>query len=130
VKATRNGEPEPFTVDADRDVRDVISTLYVLRLLPVNQPVCLEAYATRKIWKVTGRIASKETIDTPLGRFATVRFDGEAVRADDARIKRPVLMWVTDDARRLPVAGIAEVRGKTIRAQLVSAPGLRRAAKK
>jgi hypothetical protein len=130
VKATRNGEPEPFTLDADRDVRDVISTLYVLRLLPMDQPVCLQAYATRKIWKVTGRIAAKETIETPLGRFATLRFDGEAVRADDAKIKRAVLMWVTDDARRLPVAGIAEVRGKTIRAQLVSAPGLRRAARK
>jgi hypothetical protein len=130
VKATRNGEPQPFALDADGDVRDVLSSLYVLRLLPMNQPVCLEVYATRKIWKMTGRMSAKETIDAPLGRFATLRFEGEAVRADDAKIRRPVLMWVTDDARRLPVAGIAEVRGKTIRAQLVSAPGLRRAARK
>ncbi|HEY6148045.1 MAG TPA: DUF3108 domain-containing protein [Thermoanaerobaculia bacterium] len=130
VKATKNGEPEPYTLDADPDVRDVISTLYILRMLPPNQEVCLELFAGKKIWKVTGKMGGKETIDTPLGRFTTLRFDGEAVLATDPRIKRPALMWVTDDARRLPISGIAETRGKTIRAQLISAPGLRRAARK
>src|SRR6267142_1728984 len=72
----------------------------------------------------------KETIDTPIGRFTSLRFDGEAVLADNPKIKRPALMWVTDDARRLPLSGIAETRGKTIRAQLISAPGMRRAARK
>ena len=37
---------------------------------------------------------------------------------------------MTDDERRLPLVAIGDVRGKTIRAQLVSVPGLRRAAKK
>ena len=98
--------------------------------MPMNQPVCLEVFAARKVWKVTGRMAAKETIDTPVGRLASLRFDGEAVRTDDPKIKRPAVLWVTDDARRLPLAGIAEVRGKTVRAQLISAPGMRRAARR
>jgi hypothetical protein len=37
---------------------------------------------------------------------------------------------VSDDERRLPLVAIGEVKGKTLRAQLVSAPGTRRSAKK
>jgi hypothetical protein len=130
AKATKNGEPEPFTVPASEAVRDVLSTIYLLRLLPMNHPVCLEIFATRKVWKLTGKMAAKETIETPLGRFSSMRFEGEAVRVDDPTVKRAALLWVSDDERRLPLAGIAEVRGKTIRVQLVSAPGMRRAARK
>jgi hypothetical protein len=130
VKATKNGEPDPFTVDAGEAVRDMLSTIYLLRLVPVNQPVCMEVFANRKVWKLTGKMVVKEAIDTPVGRFPSLRFEGEAVRVDDPTVKRAALLWVSDDDRRLPLAGIAEVRGKTIRAQLVSAPGMRRAARK
>src|SRR3989440_677361 len=67
VKATKNGEPEPLAVELTDNVRDMISTLYLLRLLPMNQPVCLEVFAGRKVWKLTGQLAAKESIDTPLG---------------------------------------------------------------
>ena len=130
VKATKNGEPEPLAVELTDNVRDMISTLYLLRLVPMNQPVCLEVFAGRKVWKLTGQLTAKESIDTPLGRFMTIRFDGDAVRTDDPKIRRTAHVWMTDDERRLPLVAIGDVRGKTIRAQLVSAPGLRRAAKK
>ena len=71
VKATKNGEPEPLAVQLTENVRDMISTLYLLRLVPMNQPVCLEVFAGRKVWKLTGVLAAKESIDTPLGRFMT-----------------------------------------------------------
>lgn len=130
VAATKNGEPEPFKVQASEDIRDMVSTLYLLRLLPLNQSVCLEVFAGRKVWKLTGQMRAKETIDTPVGRFASLRFEGEAVRVDDPKVKRTALVWVSDDERRLPLVAIGEVRGKTIRAQLVSMSGMRRAAKK
>ena len=124
LKATRNGEPVPLTLQADDGVRDMISTLFLLRRLPPGQSVCLEVFAARKVWKLTGRMAAKETIDTPMGRFSTLRFDGEAVRTDDANVRRAAHLWISDDERRVPLVAIGEMRGKTIRAQLVSAPGL------
>jgi uncharacterized protein DUF3108 len=126
VKATKNGEPEPVSARADLGVRDMISTLYVLRLLPLGQPVCMEVFAGRKVWRLSGQMAARETIDTPLGRFRTLRFDGDAVWLDDARLKRTAHVWVSDDDRHLPLVAVGEVRGKVIRAQLVSAPGTRR----
>src|SRR5882672_10720073 len=130
VQATKNGEPEPFTVQADDGVRDMISTLYVLRVLPMNQPLCVEVFAGRKVWKFTGQIKAKEIIDTPVGRFPAVRFEGEGVQLGDAKVKRAALVWLSDDERRLPLVAIGEVKGKTIRAQLIAAPGIRRAAKR
>lgn len=132
VRATKNGEPEPFTVEAGADVRDIISTLYLLRAQPMKPgtPVCVEVYGGRKTWKFSGQIAARETIETPLGKFTTLRVDAEAVRVDDPRIKRVAHVWVTDDAHRLPLVAVGEVRGKVIRAQLVqvSGSGIRRLA--
>jgi len=130
VNATKNGEPEPYTLVTGESVRDLFSALYLARFVPLNQAVCLQVVAMRKLWKLTGRMSARETIETPVGRFQTLRFEGEAVRVDDPKIKRAAFVWVTDDERRLPLSAIGDVRGKTIRAQLVSAPGLRRAARK
>jgi hypothetical protein len=38
-------------------------------------------------------------------------------------VKRTAHVWVSDDGRRLPLVAIGEVKGKTIRAQLVEASG-------
>ena len=125
VRATKGGEPDPFQVEAGPAVRDILSTLYLLRAQPMKpgQPVCIEVFAGRKVWRLQGQVAARETIDTPLGKFATLRVDAEATLANDGRVKRGAHIWVTDDARRLPLVAIAEIRGRVIRAQLVSAVG-------
>ena len=125
VQATKNGEPEPFALPAGSDVRDILSTLYFLRAQPMKPgtPVCVEVYAGRKIWKVQGQVGGRETIDTPLGRLASVRIDADAVRVDDPRVRRGAHVWVSDDARRLPLVAVGEVRGKVIRAQLIEVTG-------
>lgn len=124
VQASKNGEPEPFALPAGSGVRDMISTLFVLRAQPLREgaPFCVEVYAGRKLWRVTGKVAARETIETPLGRLASVRLDAEAVSAD-GRLRRDAHFWIGDDARRLPLVAVGEVRGKALRAQLVHAGG-------
>jgi len=123
VKASTNDQAQTLELPASSDVRDILSTLFVLRAQPLKlgSPICMEVYAGRKIWKLTGSIAAKETISTPLGpKLASVRIDAEAVRLDDPRVQRAAHVWVSDDARRLPLVAIGEMRGKTIRAQLTA----------
>jgi hypothetical protein len=128
VQATKNGMPEPFTLPAGSDVRDIISTLYLLRAQPMKQgtPVCLEIFAGRKIWKLQGQVGARETIETPLGKLPSVRLDMESVRVDDPSVKRSAHVWVSDDARRLPLVAVGEMRGKVLRAQLISMNGIRK----
>jgi hypothetical protein len=132
VEATLNGNPDPLQLDAGSPARDMLSTLYVVRAQPLAKQVCFDVYAARKVWRVEGRMAGREEIETPLGKFASLRFDGAATRLDDATVHRPVHIWVTDDARRLPLVAMGEVKGKTFRAQLVEAigPGVARRAPK
>jgi hypothetical protein len=125
VAATKNGEPEPFTVQAGSDVRDILSTLFLLRAQPLKPgaPVCVEVYVGRKVWKLQGQVAGKESIDTPLGQFATVRIDADAVLVEDRKVKRAAHVWFSDDERRLPLVAVGEVKGKVLRAQLVEVIG-------
>jgi Protein of unknown function (DUF3108) len=104
-------------------VRDILSTLFVLRAQPMKPgaPICMEVYAGRKVWKLTGQVSGRESIDTPLGKMNAIRIDADAVRTDDEKVKRSAHVWVSDDARRLPLVAIGEMKGKTLRAQLIGA---------
>jgi Protein of unknown function (DUF3108) len=125
VHATQDGKPEAISLGATSAARDMLSTWLIVRGTPlaVGSPFCAEVYAGRKMWRVTGLAAAREQIDTPLGSLQTVRIDTVAVRADDPKIVRNGHLWLTDDARRLPVVAIAEIKGNTVRAQLEQATG-------
>jgi hypothetical protein len=123
ISATKDGNPDPVELEAGPTARDMLSTLYLLRGQVTGRPVCADVYAGRKVWRLEGAMAEGEEIETPLGKFKTLRFDGTATRLDDTNVKRTAHVWVTDDDRRLPLVAIGEVKGKTIRAQLVEASG-------
>jgi hypothetical protein len=127
AKATVNGKPESLDLAASPTTRDILSTFFFLRALPLKSgtPICAEVYAARKMWTLAGAVGPREQIETPLGKFNAVRIDATATRQDDPAVKRTTHVWVTDDNRRLPLVAVGEVRGKTIRAQLVEAPGSR-----
>jgi hypothetical protein len=123
ISATKDGNPDPVELEAGPTARDMLSTLYLLRGQVPGRSLCVDVYAGRKVWRLEGGMAAGEEIETPLGKFKTLRFDGTATRLDDANVKRSAHVWVSDDARRLPLVAIGEVKGKTIRAQLVEATG-------
>jgi len=127
ISATKDGNPDPLDLDAGPTARDMLSTLYLLRGQLPGKPVCADVYAGRKMWRLQGSMAAGEEIETPLGKFKTLRFDGSAVRLDDANVTRIAHVWVSDDGRRLPLVAIGDVKGKVIRAQLVEATGAPRA---
>lgn len=125
IQATQDGKPDALSVGASSAARDMLSTWMMVRATPlaVGSPFCAEVYAGRKMWRVSGSAAAREQIDTPLGSLTTVRIDTVAVRMDDPKIVRNGHLWLTDDARRLPVVAIAEIKGNAVRAQLEQVTG-------
>ena len=130
VLATKDGAPDPLGLPMSAEARDMLSAFLLIRAIalePATQDTfCAELYAGRRLWKLTGGPRLRETIDTPLGKLATVRIDAVSTRLDDSKIVRKAQFWVTDDARRLPVVALGEFRGKFIRAQLVTVKGANR----
>ena len=117
----------PKSFDRQGEVLDALSTLYYLRSarLAPGEPFCLDMVGAGRYWRVTGaQAAGRESVDTPAGRFETVRIDAEAVRVDLAPgakgRARKLHVWLTADARRLPISIVGEVDVGPISATLSS----------
>jgi Protein of unknown function (DUF3108) len=109
------------------DGLDVAGALYVLRQLPLKQglSVCFDVYGVRRMWRMTGTVLKREHVSLPLGEFDAWHLTGTAVRVDKPSMRRDVHVWVTDDARRLPLAAVGAVDLGAVRATLTaySRPG-------
>jgi hypothetical protein len=106
----------PKTFERKGEVLDALSALYYLRAarLAPGERFCFDMIGAGRYWRVAGaQAAGHETIETPAGRFETFRVDAEAVRADLAPgakgRTRQLHVWLTTDARRLPVSIVGEV---------------------
>lgn len=111
------------------DVLDPLSALARLRAarLAPGDRFCFDLVANRRFWRLEGSVAAKsEKVDTPAGRFDTLRVDATARRADrPGAPARPVHVWISRDARRLPVAVVSEVDVGPVRATLSGVRGAR-----
>ncbi len=105
-------------------VLDLLSVLYYLRgaALRPGEALCFDLFGNWRLWRLTGTVAAKvERVDTPAGSWETVRIDARLVRADDPTKSRPLHLWYSTDARRLPVAAVSEVDVGPVRALLARA---------
>lgn len=113
----------------EREVLDPLSTLAYLRAarLAPGDRFCFDLVGNRRFWRLEGSVAQKpERVETPAGKFDTFRVDAITRRAErpDER-PRPIHLWFTRDARRLPVAMVSEVDVGPVRATLSSVRGAR-----
>ncbi len=90
---------------------DELSVLYYVRTLPllVSTTVTARVFASRKNWELEVKVLGRETLDTVLGRRETLKvepllkFDGIFQR------KGRMIVWLTDDAERIPVQMKSEI---------------------
>src|SRR6266852_3305946 len=112
------------------DGLDAAGAIFLIRQLPFRPggTVCFDAYGVRKLWRVTGKVEGKERVTLPLGEFDAWHLSGMAVRLDDPKHRREIHVWISDDARRLPLAVMGVIELGTIRATLteVARPGEKR----
>ena len=104
------------------DGLDVAGALYVLRQLPLRPglSVCFDVYGVRRMWRMTGKVIEREHVSLPLGEFDAWHLSGTAVRLDKPSQRREVHVWITDDARRLPLAAVGTVDLGAVRATLTA----------
>ena len=103
------GKQSAFSIP--EKVQDSLSSLYFFRTfenLSVGESVFMDVHASKKNWLLEVEILAREEITVPLGTFHTiktkakVRFDGVLMDKGD------VVIWVTDDERKIPV----KIKGK------------------
>jgi len=98
--AYRDGKPiaiEDFTLDS-------LSSLYYIRLLDLAaaRPVELKV-VSRKLFPLLVVVQGRETVTTPAGTFSTIRVEPKSSSEGLIGKGKNLLLWLTDDERRMPV---------------------------
>ncbi|MEW6584035.1 MAG: DUF3108 domain-containing protein [Nitrospirota bacterium] len=100
---------------------DPISSFFYVRLakLVVGEPVFVTIFDSKKVWNVEVQVLRKERVSLQIGTFDTVvirpvlKSEGIFFRKGD------ILIWLTDDMRRIPVKLQTKVAVGNITATLV-----------
>lgn len=117
----------PVRLPYGNDMSDVAGAVHLLRSIPVKegQRLCFDVYGIRRVWRVWGTVQPREHVSLPLGEFETWHLQGEAAPLNLPDARREVHVWVSDDAKRLPLAALGVMEFGAVRATLngYSRPG-------
>ena len=129
LEQSDQGRPGRSTFRREGEALDPVSAMYLLRAarLAPGGRFCFDMVGNGRAWRVEGSVAAKpETFEVPAGRFAALRLDASARPADGRGASRPLHLWLSNDARRLPLAAVSEVELGPVTAKLVEVRGGKR----
>jgi hypothetical protein len=90
----------------EAETRDLLAALYHLRAKPAAG--ALSVYEDGRLYRVEMQSQAASEIEVPAGRFASRRYRIESSASNGERPVRGADLWVSDDARRLPLRLEAE----------------------
>lgn len=110
----RRNEELRDPIEVPADVQDPLSCFYVFRSLPVPEDgaVSLNVSDGKKVVNGVVKLIGRETVQTPAGTFDAVIIEPELEGLGGIFKKSPgarILIWITDDERRIPVKMQSEV---------------------
>ena len=98
--------PQAGSFDFSEPIQDVLTVIYYLRTQKLEPGKSFDVPVTDagKVFTLSVAVAERKEIETVLGRVNTIRIE-PALFGDNAavRAKGKLTIWVTEDARRLPV---------------------------
>jgi hypothetical protein len=99
---------------------DVAGAIFLFRQLHFKEgmPLCFDVYGIRRIWRVFGKVEKRERVSLPIGEFDAWHLTATAARLDNPTLRRDVHVWISDDARRLPLAALGTLDVGAVRATL------------
>ncbi|MBF0628134.1 MAG: DUF3108 domain-containing protein [Magnetococcales bacterium] len=123
VARTQTGE-EPVAIGGvTPHVDDVLTGFYGLRgcsrLVP-GATLYLPMVDGKKVYQVEAAVGAHERIATPLGMFDVLPITMMVGNSDLFRLEGSIVVWLTNDARRLPVKVESRIDFKSVAADLVS----------
>jgi hypothetical protein len=103
------------------NVFDPLSVLYYLRTmkLEVGKPAYVDIFDSKKLWNVEVQVLRKEKISTVLGDVETIVVKPLMKSEGIFNRKGEMLIWLTDDQKRIPVKMQTKVAVGAITATLV-----------
>ncbi len=115
-----HNEKTSFTIN--NSTLDPLSCFYYVRKLPleVGKSVFIDVFDDKKLYKAEIRVLRKETIETPLGTFKTILIKPIMKSEGIFYRKGDILIWLTDDEKKIPVMLKTKVPVGSVKAVLAS----------
>jgi Protein of unknown function (DUF3108) len=123
---TKNQET-PQEVQVPLGVQDSLSSFYILRTLPlhVGQSIHLHTFSNGKTYDVEVQILRREKVEAYWGTVDALVVRPLMQFQEILRQKGEILIWVTDDGRRLPIRMTTAIKVGSIEATLIDVKSLR-----
>jgi hypothetical protein len=99
-------DDKPETLMVPENALDGLTLLYALRMrddFTEGRTFTLPVYDSGKNWSVEIHTLGRERITTPAGEFSTIRIKTYPTYQGEFMNKGVVFIWLTDDARKIPV---------------------------
>lgn len=102
-------------------VYDPLSCLYSLRILPltVGKSAYITIFDNKKLYPVEVQVLKKETLKLPIGSFAAIVVKPLMKTEGIFNRKGDIMIWLTDDDKRIPVMLKTKVAMGSVKAVLV-----------
>jgi len=95
-----------FKYEVPPQVQDILSSLYYFRTIPnltTGSSVFIDVHESKKNWKLEVQILGRETLKTEIGTVPTLKVKAIVLFEGLLWNKGDLYVWITDDARRIPV---------------------------
>ncbi len=94
-----------YVIDVPQDTVDFVALVFRLRGLPLEPGLShdFNVLAGRDVKKVTAEVTGRETVETPAGKFETVKVRVPTGFTGQFSEKRPTYVWFSDDPRHVVV---------------------------
>jgi hypothetical protein len=108
--------------DVPFGVQDILSAFYFVRTLPLEpgEPARVVTHSSRKTYDLVVDVHGRETITVPAGTFDCIVVQPVIQGEGLFQFEGDLTIWLTDDARRLPVLMKTKVKVGAIDASLKS----------
>jgi hypothetical protein len=112
---------EKVELEIKKNTYDPYSSFYYVRTLPleVGKSVFVSLLDNKQLWNVEIQVLKKEKLDTILGEVNTILIKPLMKSEGIFQRKGEIYIWLTDDARRIPVKMKTKVAIGSITATLV-----------
>jgi hypothetical protein len=106
-------------VPLDDATLDTLSSVYYLRTLKLDtdKPIDIQVFSGRS-HALEVDVQARETITVPAGRFQTIRVEPKSTGS--SLVGKNLILWLTDDARKVPVQLRSKLKVGTLVGRLKS----------
>jgi hypothetical protein len=122
---SKNHQPARL-VPTGEAAQDPLSSLYVVRTLPlkVGESVYLPIFDRGKTWMTEIQVLARERLQLPVGTINTLKVKPLLRTGGIFRREGDLLIWLSDDAQRVPVQMQARITIGSVSARLVQVKGV------